>query len=94
MRVAKPFQLDSEDKRPCEFFSSANVLKRTFKFTVASLLFDGGIACLRQGLDNRCDILGNCRGNTPLDHRDFHGIVHDQARHHRIGENPKYLPPR
>ena len=32
-------------------------------------------------------LLGYRRRNTPFDHRNLYGIVHDQARHHRIGEN-------
>ena len=32
--------------------------------------------------------------NTPFDHRDLHGVVHHQARDHRIGENRERLRPR
>lgn len=38
MRVVKPIQLDFDDSRPLWILSSANALKRAFKFTVASLL--------------------------------------------------------
>ena len=38
--------------------------------------------------------LGYRRRNAPFDHRDLHGVVHDKARDHGIGENRERLPPR
>ena len=32
--------------------------------------------------------------NAPFYHRDFQGVVDDQARNHRIGENRECLSPR
>jgi predicted nucleic acid-binding Zn ribbon protein len=32
--------------------------------------------------------------NAPFDHRDLHGVVHDEARDHRVAENRERLPPR
>src|SRR5579859_1935901 len=38
--------------------------------------------------------LSDGHGHAPLDHRDFHGVVHDQARDYGIGENRERLRPR
>ncbi len=40
----------------------------------------------RRLLDHRC-------GNAPFNHRDLHGIVHDEARDHGIDENRERLRP-
>ncbi len=32
-----------------------------------------------------------CRRNAPPDHRDFHGVVHDEATDHRVNEYREQL---
>ena len=38
-------------------------------------------------------VLGRRHRNAPFDHRDLHGIVHAEARDHRIPEYGERLPP-
>jgi hypothetical protein len=52
--------------------------------------FIGTLGDLR-GHINR--FLGHSVRNAPSDHRDLHGVVDDQARDHRIGENRERLQP-
>ena len=44
-------------------------------------------------LDPPFRLLGHRRWNKPFDQYDLHGIIHDQARNHRITEYCKHLLP-
>jgi hypothetical protein len=45
-------------------------------------------------IHGRNPALSDGRGHAPLDHPDLHGVVHNQARDHGLGENCERLRPR